>query len=37
MLINAGIVKIFYEKGYDDPLADQMTAEAGIEIVRFAL
>jgi len=21
MLINAGIVKIFYEKGYDDPLA----------------
>jgi dCMP deaminase len=37
MLINAGIAKIFYEKGYDDPLADQMIAEAGIEIVRFAL
>jgi len=37
MLINAGIVKIFYEKGYDDPLADQMITEAGIEIVRFAL
>ena len=37
MLINAGIVKVFYEKGYDDPLADQMITEAGIEIVRFAL
>ena len=37
MLINAGIVKIFYEKGYDDPLADQMITEAGIEIVRFSL
>ena len=37
MLINAGIAKIFYEKGYDDPLADQMITEAGIEIVRFAL
>lgn len=37
MLINAGIVKIFYEKFYDDPLADQMITEAGIEIVRFAL
>ena len=37
MLINAGIVKIFCEKGYDDPLADQMITEANIEIVRFAL
>ena len=37
MLINAGIVKIFYENGYDDPLADQMITEAGIEIVRFSL
>ncbi len=37
MLINAGIVKIFYEKFYDDPLADQMITESGIEIVRFAL
>ena len=37
MLINAGIGKIFYEKGYDDPLADQMITESGIEIVRFAL
>ena len=37
MLINAGILKIFYENGYDDPLADQMITEAGIEIVRFSL
>ena len=37
MLINAGIEKIFYENGYEDPLADQMITEAGIEIVRFAL
>ena len=37
MLINAGIGNIFYEKGYDDPLADQMITESGIEIVRFAL
>jgi dCMP deaminase len=37
MLINAGIEKIFYKEGYDDPLADQMITEAGIEIVRFAL
>ena len=37
MLINAGIKKIFYEKGYDDPLADQLFAEAGVEIVEFAI
>jgi dCMP deaminase len=36
MIINAGIEKIVYEDGYDDPLADQMLTEAGIEIVRFA-
>ena len=35
MLINAGIVKIFYENGYDDPLSDQMLAEAGLEIERL--
>ncbi|MBN2061067.1 MAG: cytidine/deoxycytidylate deaminase family protein [Deltaproteobacteria bacterium] len=37
MIINAGIIKIFYEEGYDDPLADQMLAEAGLEVVRFRL
>ncbi|MBN1850900.1 MAG: cytidine/deoxycytidylate deaminase family protein [Deltaproteobacteria bacterium] len=35
MIINAGIKKIYFQEGYDDPLADQMLAEAGLEIVRF--
>lgn len=37
MIINAGIEKIVYEAGYDDPLADEMLTEAGIKIERFAL
>ncbi|MBW2021727.1 MAG: cytidine deaminase, partial [Deltaproteobacteria bacterium] len=37
MLINAGIKKIIYEEGYDDPLATQMLEEAGIEVVRVKL
>ena len=36
MLINAGIKSIYYQEGYDDPLADEMLKEAGIEIMRFA-
>jgi deoxycytidylate deaminase len=36
MIINAGIEKIYYEEGYDDPLADQMLVEAGLEIVRLS-
>jgi len=35
MLINAGIKKIFFEKGYDDALAEEMLMEAGIEIERL--
>ncbi len=35
MVINAGIRHVFYKEGYDDPLADKMLAEAGIETVRF--
>jgi len=35
MLINAGIKRIFFDKAYDDDLADAMLAEAGIEIMRF--
>ena len=35
MIINAGIRKICCDQGYDDPLADQMLAEAEIEIARF--
>ena len=37
MLINAGIEDVFYIDGYDDPLADDMLAEAGIQIERFPL
>lgn len=37
MIINAGIKKVYYEEGYDDPLSDQMLAEAGIETVRLSL
>jgi len=37
MIINAGIIKIYYEDGYDDPLSDQMLAEAGLEIERLSL
>ncbi len=35
MLINAGVVKIVFKEGYDDPLAAQMLTEAGIEEERF--
>jgi dCMP deaminase len=37
MIINAGIIKIYYEDGYDDPLSDQMINEAGLEIERLSL
>jgi dCMP deaminase len=35
MLINAGISKIFYAEGYDDPLSDQLFEEAGILLERL--
>lgn len=35
MIINAGIKKIYYAEGYDDPLSDQMFDEAGLELVRL--
>lgn len=35
MLINAGIRKIHYAEGYEDPLADQLFEEAGVEVERF--
>jgi len=35
MIINAGIKKVYYDEGYDDPLADQMMGEACLEIVRL--
>lgn len=37
MLINAGIRKIYYLDGYDDPLSDQLFEEAGIEVERLDL
>ena len=35
MIINSGIKQIYYDEGYNDPLADQMLTEAGLEIVRL--
>ncbi|MEA3360639.1 MAG: cytidine/deoxycytidylate deaminase family protein [Thermodesulfobacteriota bacterium] len=35
MLINAGVKKIFFSEGYPDSLADEMIAEAHIEIERL--
>ena len=37
MIINAGIKMVYYEEGYNDPLADQMLDEVGLELVRFPL
>jgi len=37
MLINAGVEKVFFLDGYPDQLADQMLAEANIEVVRLTL
>lgn len=36
MIINAGIVEVLYEEGYNDPLADRLLEEAHIPIKRFA-
>ncbi len=35
MLINAGIVKIYYKEGYADFLGGQMLAEAGVPLVQI--
>jgi dCMP deaminase len=35
MLINAGIGTIYYDQGYNDPLADEMLEEAGVEVLRL--
>jgi len=37
MLINAGVETIYYLEGYPDPLADEMLAEANVEVVRLSL
>jgi dCMP deaminase len=35
MIINAGLKNIYYQSGYADPLAREMLAEAGIEVVQL--
>jgi dCMP deaminase len=35
MLINAGILGVYYEKGYADQLSAQMLKEAGMELYRI--
>jgi len=37
MIINAGIKKVYYEDGYDDPLSEEMCAEIGLELERLNL
>jgi len=37
MLINAGVEKIFFLEGYPDTLADEMLAEANIEVERLSI
>ena len=36
MIINAGIKKVYFKKGYDDPLSLEMFAQAGVELIRLA-
>lgn len=35
MIINAGIRKVYYQEGYADPMAVEMFAEAGIEVIHY--
>jgi len=35
MLINAGIVTLYYQSGYADPLSNEMFKEAGIELIQL--
>ena len=35
MIINAGVVKIYYASGYADAMSREMMAEAGIEAVKL--
>ena len=36
MLINAGIVRVYYREGYEDELADEMAREAGMLVERIS-
>jgi Deoxycytidylate deaminase len=35
MIINAGIKKVYFKKGYDDPLSLEMFAQAEVELIRL--
>jgi dCMP deaminase len=35
MIINAGIKKVYFKTGYDDPLSLEMFAQAGVELIRL--
>lgn len=35
MIINAGIRKIIYQSGYEDPMANEMLQEAGVELIQL--
>ena len=35
MIINAGIKKVYFKQGYDDPLSLEMFAQAGVELIRL--
>ncbi len=35
MIINAGIKKVYYWDGYDDPLSIEMFGQAGVELIRL--
>lgn len=35
MIVNAGIKKVYFKKGYDDPLSLEMFAQAGVELIRL--
>ncbi len=35
MIVNAGIQKVYYTDGYDDPLTIEMFDNAGVELVRL--
>jgi deoxycytidylate deaminase len=36
MIVNAGIIGIYYRAGYSDELARDMLAEAGIPMIQIA-
>ncbi|NWH05134.1 deoxycytidylate deaminase [Desulfobacter latus] len=35
MIINAGIKRVFFKTGYEDPLSLEMFAQAGVELIRL--